>query len=89
MRLFTDTHVCSYLSSYFVWIAASAICAVGMEASEECSRYAADECVCLLAVLEAVLGHLEALEQGVLQQLSADVIQMLNSQRQPQVTWHG
>jgi len=52
-----------------------------------CSRYAADECVCLLAVLEAVLEHLEASEQGVLQQLSADVIQMLNSQLKPQVRW--
>lgn len=78
MRYLLDTLV-------FKWIVASALHVGGMGTSAESSRYATAECLCLLSVLEAALGHLEALEKDMLQQLSADMIQVLNKQRISQV----
>lgn len=48
-------------------------------------RRVAEEGLCLLAVLDALLNHLGCVEQDVSQQLSASVVNMLNRQRFLQV----
>jgi len=53
----------------------------GAAGVDDSSRRAAEEALCLLAVLESVLSHLGAVEQDVAQQLSSDLVNMLNKQR--------
>lgn len=48
-------------------------------------RRVAEEGLCLLAVLDALLSHLGCVEQDVGQQLAASVVAMLNRQRFLQV----
>lgn len=52
-----------------------------MSGGDDSSRRAAEEALCLLAVLESVLSHLGAVEQDVAQQLSSDLVNILNKQR--------
>jgi hypothetical protein len=52
---------------------------------DDVSRRAAEEGLCLLAVLDAVLAHLGCVEQDVGQQLAASMSGMLNKQRYTQV----
>lgn len=52
---------------------------------DDASRRAAEECLCLLGVLEALMCQLGLAEAEVLQQLSSDLLAMAGSQRLPQV----
>jgi hypothetical protein len=52
---------------------------------EEAAKRAAEEGLCLMAVLEAVLAHLKCVEQEVGQQLATSMVSMLGKQRYPAV----
>jgi hypothetical protein len=54
-------------------------------ANEDASRRAAEECLCLLAVLRALLLGLGAVEQEVMQQMATDLKVLINKQRYLQV----
>lgn len=54
-------------------------------ANEDASRRAAEECLCLLAVLRALLLSLGAFEQEVMQQMASDLKVLINKQRYLQV----
>lgn len=52
---------------------------------EKLAKRAAEEGLCLMAVLDAVLTHLNCVEQEVGQQLAAYMVSMLGKQRYPAV----
>lgn len=52
---------------------------------EEAAKRAAEEGLCLMAVLDAVLAHLKCVEQEVGQQLATSMVNMLGKQRYPAV----
>jgi hypothetical protein len=58
-------------------------------AKEDASRRAAEECLCLLAVLRALLSSLGAFEQEVMQQMASDLKVLINKQRYLQVCGQG
>jgi ferric-dicitrate binding protein FerR (iron transport regulator) len=65
--------------------AASGDAAKRAAANEDASRRAAEECLCLLAVLRALLLNLGAFEQEVMQEMAKDLKTIINKQRYLQV----
>lgn len=56
---------------------------------EDTARRNAEECLCLLSVLESLLRHLGAVEQDTMKQLMADLLALISKQRYLQVTGMG
>jgi transcriptional antiterminator Rof (Rho-off) len=78
--------VCLMLLLPLVVTGASRDAAKRAAANEDASRRAAEECLCLLAVLRALLLALGAVEQEVMQQMANDLKVLINKQRYLQVS---